>query len=108
LCRLPATVIGLGLSAPLAAGLTGSVLLGIGTALVYPAMLAAVGDVAHPLSRATSLGVYRFWRDLGYAVGTLMAGVVATMLGLVWTVHVAGVVTLASGLVTWALMGPSC
>jgi len=97
-------VIGLGLSAPLTAGLEGSVLLGLGTAMVYPAMLAAVGDVAHPLWRATSLGVYRFWRDLGYAVGALMAGVVAAMLGLVWAVHVAGVLTFASGLVTWMLM----
>jgi MFS family permease len=97
-------VIGLGLSAPLAAGLAGSVLLGVGTAMVYPAMLAAVGDVAHPLWRATSLGVYRFWRDLGYAVGALMAGVVAAMLGLVWAVHVAGLLTFASGLVAWMLM----
>ena len=97
-------VIGLGLSAPLAAGLAGSVLLGLGTAMVYPALLAAVGDVAHPLWRATSLGVYRFWRDLGYAVGALMAGVVAAMLGLVWAVHVAGVLTLASGLLTSMLM----
>jgi MFS family permease len=97
-------VIGFGLSAPLAAGLAGSVLLGSGTALVYPAMLAAVGDVAHPLWRATSIGVYRFWRDLGYAVGALTAGVVAALLGLVWAVHVAGLLTLASGLVTWALM----
>jgi MFS family permease len=97
-------VIGLGLSAPLATGLAGSVLLGLGTATVYPAMLAAVGDVAHPLSRAPALGVYRFWRDLGYAVGALMAGVVAGMLGLVWAVHVAGLLTLASGLLTWMLM----
>jgi hypothetical protein len=67
-------------------------------------MLAAVGDVAHPLWRATSLGVYRFWRDLGYAVGALMAGVVAAMLGLVWAVHVAGLLTFASGLVAWMLM----
>jgi MFS family permease len=97
-------VIGLGLSAPLAAGLAGSVLLGLGTAMVYPSMLAAVGDVAHPMWRATSLGVYRFWRDLGYAVGALMAGVVAGMLGLVWAVHVAGLLTFASGLITWMLM----
>jgi MFS family permease len=97
-------VIGFGLAAPLATGLAGSVLLGVGTAMVYPAMLAAVGDVAHPLWRATSLGVYRFWRDLGYAVGALMAGVVAAMLGLVWAVHVAGLLTFASGLVTWMLM----
>jgi MFS family permease len=97
-------VIGLGLAAPLLAGLVGSVLLGLGTAMVYPALLAAVGDVAHPTWRATSVGVYRFWRDLGYAVGALMAGVVAAMFGLVWAVHVAGIVTMLSGLVAWALM----
>jgi MFS family permease len=82
----------------------GSVLLGLGTAMVYPALLAVVGDVAHPSWRATSLGVYRFWRDLGYAVGALMAGVVAAMFGLVWAVHVAGLLTALSGLVSWALM----
>jgi MFS family permease len=97
-------VIGLGLAAPLLAGLVGSVLLGLGTAMVYPALLAAVGDVAHPTWRATSVGVYRFWRDLGYAVGALMAGVVAAMFGLVWAVHVAGILTLLSGLLAWALM----
>jgi MFS family permease len=101
-------VIGLGLSlglgAPLLAGLVGSVLLGVGTAMVYPALLAAVGDVAHPTWRATSVGVYRFWRDLGYAVGALMAGVVAAMFGLVWAVHVAGILTALSGLLVWALM----
>lgn len=97
-------VIGLGLAAPMFAGLVGSALLGVGTAMVYPALLAAVGDVAHPTWRATSVGVYRFWRDLGYAVGALMAGVVAAMLGLVWAVHAAGILTLLSGLVAWALM----
>jgi MFS family permease len=97
-------VIGFGLDAPLLAGLIGSMLLGVGTAMVYPALLAAVGDVAHPAWRATSVGVYRFWRDLGYAVGALMAGVVASMLGLVWAVHVAGLLTFLSGVVAWALM----
>jgi len=97
-------VIGLGLVVPLAAGLVGSVLLGIGTAMVYPALLAAVGDVAHPSWRATSVGVYRFWRDLGYAVGALMAGVVAGLAGLVWAVHVSGLLTLLSGLLAWTLM----
>ena len=97
-------VIGLGLATPLLAGLVGSVLLGLGTAMVYPALLAAVGDVAHPAWRATSVGVYRFWRDLGYAVGALMAGVVAAMFGLVWAIHVAGILTLLSGLLAWALM----
>jgi MFS family permease len=97
-------VIGLGLGAPFLAGLVGSVLLGAGTAMVYPALLAAVGDVADPTWRATSVGVYRFWRDLGYALGAMMAGVVAAMFGLVWAVHVAGMVTLLSGLAAWALM----
>jgi MFS family permease len=97
-------VIGLGLAAPLLAGLTGSLLLGVGTAMVYPALLAAVGDVAHPTWRATSVGVYRFWRDLGYAIGALMAGVVAAMFGLVWAVHVAGILTALSGLLAWTLM----
>ena len=96
--------IGLGLGAPLRAGLFGAVLLGVGTAMVYPALLAAVGDVAHPAWRATSVGVYRFWRDLGYAVGALMAGVVAAVFGLVWAVHVAGILTALSGLLSWALM----
>jgi MFS family permease len=86
------------------AGLAGSVLLGVGTAMVYPALLAAVGDAAHPSWRATSVGVYRFWRDLGYAVGALMAGIVAAMFGLVWAVHVAGLLTFISGVVAWALM----
>jgi MFS family permease len=97
-------VVGLGLAAPLLAGLVGSVLLGLGTAMVYPALLAAVGDVAHPTWRATSVGVYRFWRDLGYAVGALMAGVVAAVLGLVWAVHVAGILTALSGLLAWVQM----
>jgi MFS family permease len=97
-------VIGVGLAVPLLTGLIGSVLLGVGTAMVYPALLAAVGDVAHPSWRATALGVYRFWRDLGYATGALMAGVVAALFGLVWAVHVAGMLTFASGVVAWALM----
>jgi MFS family permease len=97
-------VIGLGLATPFLAGLVGSVLLGAGTAMVYPALLAAVGDVAHPTWRATSVGVYRFWRDLGYAVGALMAGLVAAMLGLVWAVHVAGLLTFLSGVVAWISM----
>lgn len=97
-------VIALGLATPFTSGLVGSVLLGVGTALVYPALLAAVGDAAHPSWRATSVGIYRFWRDLGYAVGALMAGIVAGLLGLVWAVHIAGVLTLVSGLIAWLLM----
>lgn len=91
----------------LAAGLTGSVLLGIGTAMVYPALLAAVSDTAHPSWRASSLGVYRFWRDIGYAAGALMAGIIASLFGLVWAVHIAGIITFLSGLLVMAKMKES-
>lgn len=97
-------VIGFGLSRPFLAGVVGSLLLGIGTAMVYPALLAAVSDAAHPSWRATSLGVYRFWRDSGYAVGALMSGLVADALGLTWSVHVAGLLTFLSGVLAWAVM----
>lgn len=97
-------VIGFRFLPPLPSGLTGSILLGIGTAMVYPALLAAVSDAAHPSWRASSLGVYRFWRDIGYAVGALMAGIVANLLGMIWAVHVAGLVTFLSGIVVWIRM----
>ncbi|CAD5264825.1 MULTISPECIES: MFS transporter [unclassified Imperialibacter] len=97
-------VIGFGTSFPLFTGLVGSVLLGIGTAMVYPALLAAVSDAAHPSWRASSVGVYRFWRDMGYAAGALMAGIVASFLGLTWAVHVAGLLTFCSGLLVWRKM----
>ncbi len=98
-------VIGLGLARPFLAGMLGSTLLGIGTAMVYPALLAAVGDAAHPAWRAGAVGVYRTWRDLGYAIGALMAGTVAAVLDLVWAVHVAGVLTLFSGILAWRTIG---
>lgn len=97
-------VIGLEMFDPLTTGLIGSVLLGIGTAMVYPALLAAVSDAAHPSWRASSLGVYRFWRDMGYAVGALMAGIVGNYFGLIWAVHIAGIITLISGIVVWLKM----
>jgi MFS family permease len=97
-------VIGSAVFNPLTAGLIGSILLGIGTAMVYPALLAAVSDVAHPNWRASSLGVYRFWRDMGYAIGALMAGIVGNYFGLMWAVHIAGALTLVSGIVVWIRM----
>lgn len=97
-------VIGFEWFEPLTSGLTGSVLLGIGTAMVYPALLAAVSDTAHPAWRASSLGVYRFWRDMGYAVGALMAGIAGSFLGLEWAVHIAGIITLISGIIVWIKM----
>ncbi len=77
---------------------TASALLGIGTAMVYPTLLAAIGDVAHPLWRASAVGVYRFWRDLGYAVGALLAGVLADALGLPFAMDFVAAITFASGL----------
>jgi MFS family permease len=77
----------------------GAALLGIGTAMVYPTLLAAIGDVAHPSWRASSVGVYRLWRDLGYAVGALLAGVTADALGLTAALWLVAVLTSASGAV---------
>ncbi|ASS50389.1 MAG: MFS transporter [Candidatus Fluviicola riflensis] len=97
-------VIGLEFFDPLTSGIIGSVLLGLGTAMVYPALLAAVSDSAHPSWRASALGVYRFWRDIGYAVGALMAGIVGSIFGLMWAVHIAGLITLISGIIVWIRM----
>ena len=77
----------------------GGALLGIGTAMVYPTLLAAIGDVAHPSWRASSVGVYRLWRDLGYAVGALLAGITADAFGLPAAMWVVAALTLASGVV---------
>jgi MFS family permease len=78
---------------------TGAVLLGVGTAMVYPTLLAAVGDVAHPAWRASAVGVYRLWRDLGYALGALLAGITADAFGLNAAVWVIATLTFASGVV---------
>jgi MFS family permease len=77
----------------------GAVLLGVGTAMVYPTLLAAIGDVAHPSWRASSVGVYRLWRDLGYAVGALLAGLVADALGLPAAMWIIGALTFLSGVI---------
>ena len=77
----------------------GAALLGVGTAMVYPTLLAAIGDVAHPSWRASSVGVYRLWRDLGYAIGALLAGVVADALGISAAMWMVAALTFASGLV---------
>jgi MFS family permease len=73
-------------------------LLGVGTAMVYPTLLAAVGDVAHPRWRASAVGVYRLWRDSGYAVGALLAGALADLLGMAWSIGAVALLTFASGL----------
>jgi len=79
---------------------TGAVLLGIGTAMVYPTLLAAIGDVAHPSWRASAVGVYRLWRDLGYAIGALVAGATADAFGLHAAMWVIAALTFASGAVS--------
>src|SRR5436309_8126230 len=83
---------------------TGALLQGAGTAMVYPTLLAAIGDVAHPEWRATALGVYRFWRDLGYAVGALFSGLVADLLGMAAAIHAVAALTFVSGLFVALLM----
>ncbi len=77
----------------------GAALLGAGTAMVYPTLLAAIADVAHPSWRASAVGVYRLWRDLGYAIGALLAGMTADALGIDAAIWVIAAVTFASGLV---------
>jgi MFS family permease len=75
----------------------GCALFGVGTAMVYPTLLAAIGDVAHPSWRASAVGTYRLWRDLGYAAGALIAGVVADVFGLAAALYVVAALTFASG-----------
>jgi MFS family permease len=79
---------------------TAAIALGVGTAFVYPTLLAAIGDVAHPTWRASAVGVYRVWRDSGYAIGALIAGVTADLVGLRGAVLTVAVLTAASGLIT--------
>lgn len=67
--------------------------------MVYPTLLAAIGDVAHPAWRASAVGVYRLWRDLGYAVGALLAGVTADLFGLAAAVWLIGGLTFLSGMI---------
>jgi MFS family permease len=76
----------------------GQILLGLGTAMVYPTLLAAIGDVAAPAWRASAVGVYRLWRDLGYAAGALISGLVADRLGLPAAIGFVALITAASGL----------
>jgi MFS family permease len=83
---------------------TSAMLLGAGTAMVYPTLLAAVGDVAHPSWRARSVGVYRLWRDGGFAVGAILAGVIADVLGLSAAIYAVAAITAVSGIVVMVRM----
>ena len=78
-----------------------AVLLGLGTALVYPTLIAAISDAVSPIARAPVVGVYRFWRDTGYALGALIAGIVADALGYSGAIAIVAGLTAASGL--WVL-----
>ena len=84
--------------------LLGAVLMGLGTALAYPTLLAAVSDAAHPSWRASAVGVYRLWRDLGYAAGAILAGGIADLFGFAPAIAAVGVLTAVSGLVVAARM----
>ncbi|MCA1440370.1 MFS transporter [Ensifer sp. IC4062] len=84
--------------------LVASLLIGLGTAMVYPSLIAAVSNAAHPAWRARALSVYRFWRDLGYAIGALMAGLIADRFGLAAAIASVAALTFLSGVVVAALM----
>ncbi len=76
----------------------GGVLLGVGTAMVYPTLLAAIGDVAHPSWRASSVGIYRLWRDSGYAIGAIISGLVADFFGITAAIGLVALITFMSGI----------
>jgi MFS family permease len=93
-----------GLTGSFAWWLVASVLLGVGTAMVYPSLIAAVSDASHPSWRARSLSVYRFWRDLGYAIGALSAGVIADRFGFAAAILAIAALTFISGAIVAVAM----
>ncbi|MCZ7571998.1 MAG: MFS transporter [Ardenticatenaceae bacterium] len=97
-------IVGLVVAQRFALWVGAAALMGLGTALVYPTLLAAVSDVAHPAWRASAVGVYRLWRDGGYAVGALLSGLLADSLGLPWAIMTIAGVTALSGFVVAAVM----
>lgn len=78
--------------------------LGMGTALVYPTLLAAISDIAHPIWRAASLGIYRFWRDMGFVIGAVGIGFVADLFNMFIAIQIVACVGLVSGVVVIFLM----
>ncbi|MFF2089285.1 MFS transporter [Paenibacillus sp. NPDC058174] len=77
---------------------TGSILLGLGTALVYPTLQAAISDVAQPHMRASIMGVYRFWRDIGYALGAILAGLLTDFINIYWAMGLVALLPLLAGI----------
>jgi MFS family permease len=74
-------------------------ILGIGTAIVYPTFLAAIADYTHPGQRAKSIGIFRLWRDLGYAIGAVLTGVIADVFSISWAVGTFGLLSVASAVI---------
>ncbi|MGW1342676.1 MFS transporter [Kribbella sp. NPDC002412] len=99
-----AALVMVAVSTELSSWLVAVTALGLGTAAVYPTLLAAVGDVAEPTWRARAVGVYRLWRDGGFAVGALLAGVIADLWGIPTAIWTVAAITAASGLVVAARM----
>jgi MFS family permease len=95
---------GIALASTFTAWAIAAVVLGIGTALVYPTFLAAIGDVAHPAWRARAVGVYRLWRDGGFAAGALLAGAIADLYDISTAIWTVAALTAASGLYAAARM----
>lgn len=79
-------------------------MLGWGTAMVYPTFLASIAENTHPSDRAKSLGVFRFWRDMGYAAGALSMGILADWVGIPATSIITGVLTFFTGVIAWQRM----
>jgi len=91
-------LLGMAVGRSVSAWAAAAVLLGVGTALVYPTLLAAISDVAHPVWRGTAVGVYRLWRDAGYVVGALLGGLLADLFSLGVAIAAAGLLTVGSGM----------
>ena len=99
--------VGIGLLAigqTMTAWLGAATLLGLGTAMVYPTLLAAVSDVAHPVWRGSAVGVYRLWRDSGFAIGGILAGLLADLFNIPVAIAVIGGLTLLSGVIVATVM----
>jgi len=82
-----------------------SVFLGLGTAIVYPTFLAGIGDYTHPQQRAASIGVFRLWRDSGYAFGAILTGIIADTMGILSSVGVIAGLTIVSSFIILIRMG---
>jgi MFS family permease len=102
-CGMWVQAVGLGIVASVSSlkfQVIAMVLLGFGTAMVYPTLLAAVSDGSYPSWRASAVGVYRLWRDLGYALGAILSGIIADTFGVGNAIFVVGILTFLSGVIT--------